>query len=457
MTEKIRKFKLPLLILSLTALVYLVIFLIRIQFGPYGTIEVLIWKNILYSLVFITALLLLYLWGYRKIEQFSVRLILVGYLILVFVLIVTPALTSMDMYMYAMRGRIVSVYGENPYLKPTANFAGDLFFKNISAAWVDSTQAYGPLWTSFSSLITRIAPNSLDLTYLFYKSFAFIGNSIVLFLLYLIAKLRSFDKLKTKKVLFLYAWNPALLLEFINNGHNDIWMILFGVLALYFYYKKKDILILPCLVLAGLVKYIFWILIPIFLVFLIREKRLDFKKIFYSILISLILLIVVSLPFFYSLNSLERLIWHIGLNLKADHLFSPFLLAVLSFGNLVGLFWVGMFLSTILLIGRLTFSFAYFVNLFAKQSIIRAIAISLILFVLFVPSTTLPWYGTWFLPFLILLLNMGAIAFWTSVIVLAYPLLYSFGVSTLVLAMLFFIFFFFAWIKRQQGPRIINF
>ncbi|MBU4078196.1 hypothetical protein KKE85_01100 [Patescibacteria group bacterium] len=360
------------------------------------------------------------------------------------------------MYMYAMRGRIVSVYGENPYLRPAADFSEDSFFGYICEIWAGLTQNYGALWTIFSSLITKLGQKSVDLTFSLYKTLALIGNSIVLVLLYLITKLKSFDELKTKKILFLYAWSPVFLIEFINNAHNDVWMIVFGLLALYLYYKKKDLMVIPCLVLAGLVKYVYWILIPIFLIFFLREKRLNVKKFFYSFLISLVLLIAICLPFFYSFRSLQGLIWQAGMNLEASHLFSPFLLGVLSLGNLIGFSSISLFFSIILSAGRLLFAFAYLVNLFLKQNIVKAISICLMLFVLLVPSTAFPWYATWFLPFLILGLNVRGVAFWTCAIMVAYPLLYSFGISVLILAMPFWIFFVFKWIKKQRLFSLIN-
>jgi hypothetical protein len=454
--NKIKKQKVASLIFLFTFLAYFIIFLIRIKFGIYGTIENLIYENMFVSFGFISTLLALYFWAYRKIEFFSISYILIPYFIFSIVLVLTPTLTSMDMYMYAMRGRIISVYGENPYLKSAADFLNDSFFRYICMSWANLKQNYGPLWSIISSLVSRIAPNNIDLTFLLYKILAFIGNSLVLLLLYLIAKLKNLEKLKIKKILFLYAWSPVFLIEFVNNAHNDVWMIVFGLVALYFYYKRKDIFIFPCLLLAILVKYVYLILVPIFLFFLVKEKRLNFRKIFFSTLICLALCLLIVLPFFNSLDALEGLMWQINLNIKANHLFGPFVLAVLSLGKTFGFLKIELALANILLFSRLVFMLSYFLNLFFKYKIVKIIANSLILFVLFVPSTTLPWYGAWFLCYLILALDIKQIVFWTSVILFAYPLVYSFGTSVLILSMVVWLFFVFMWAKKNKFILLNN-
>jgi len=436
---EIEKYKIPILFVFLNALIYVIIAAVRVSFGKYGTIEALIFRNILPSIAFIIPLLLVYFWGYRNIKRFPTGFIILGYLIFASILIATPVLTSMDMYMYPMRARIASVYGQNPYLKSAADFPTDPFYKNICGSWANLTEGYGVMWTIFSVFITRIAADSIDITYLLYKVFAFVGNSIVLLLLYLIARLKSFDKLKTKKLLFLYAWSPVFLIEFVNNAHNDVWMLVFGLLALYFYYKKRDILVLPALVLAGLTKYIYWILIPIFLFFLIKQRRLTFKKLFYSSLISLVILLITISPFFNNIQMISHLLQKFG---SVDTT-NPgiFLIAILCLGNTFGFYSIVSFTYIIILIGNLFFFFGYWINLFLRKDIVKAVATSLVLLVIFIPSSTRPWYVTWFLPFYILDFRILHIVFWTCSAIIAYPFSYSLSVSTIVFFVVFCGFF----------------
>src|SRR6185436_7429172 len=63
-------------------------------------------------------------------------------------------------------------------------------------------------------------------------------------------------------VLYLYTWNPIVLMQSLANVHNDILMA-FGILvAAYFVLRGNPKWAIPVLVLAGLIKYGAFVLIP---------------------------------------------------------------------------------------------------------------------------------------------------------------------------------------------------
>jgi hypothetical protein len=186
----------PYLFLILTSAIYFVFYIIRIAFIGYGSLEALIPKHVCLSLFFIILLIFLYYEGYKNLDKFSFKFIIAGYLIFSFLLIITPTLTSLDLYSYGLRGRIFSIYHQNPYLVPGSAFPQEPFLALSCSSWIDITQAYGPLWTFFSGIITWLGKNSVLLTIYLYKLFIFLGNSLVLLLLYRIAKFCSPEKLK---------------------------------------------------------------------------------------------------------------------------------------------------------------------------------------------------------------------------------------------------------------------
>lgn len=425
--RKIRE-NIPYFIFLLNLFLFCLIFLTRIKFGKYGSIERAVFS--LGGVTIILSLLSLYFLAFKNINKFSFKLIIIGYFIFSLILIFTPVLLSTDLYIYIMRGKVFSFYGQNPYLVPVKDFPGDPFLKFTDPAWRSFVQNYGPLWTSVSILLNWIGKNSLDLTLFIYKFYGFLVNTFVLFLIYKISAIYCPGKIK--EVILLYAWNPFLLIEFVNNAHNDVLMIFFGVLALYFYYLKKDKFLILCLVLAGLVKYIYWILIPLFLILLFRKGRLNFKLLSVTSLISLFIIVVFYLPFWKDFNIFSGIIDQSGFYNRPVHHYSPLLfLGLLIFGKTIiefpNLFTV-LFKPLFYLI-RSIFVIFYFKNLVSKKNIINKIIIALILFALFATATLLPWYFTWWFPFLILKNDVRSLMFWSSVGFGTYVFLYSTSLS----------------------------
>lgn len=81
-------------------------------------------------------------------------------------------------------------------------------------------------------------------------------------------------KISNKKVFtLLYGINPFILIEAIAHVHNDIFIIFFTLLALYFLVKKKKI-VLPILfiALATAIKYFSILLLPFIIIYYFRKE-----------------------------------------------------------------------------------------------------------------------------------------------------------------------------------------
>jgi alpha-1,6-mannosyltransferase len=429
-----KKFQIkPFYFFVLTTIVYFIIFFVRQKNYHYGTVENQMGLSLQWALIFST-LLLLYFLGYMAIKHFSFKIILIGYFIFSLILVSTLVLSSADIYMYAMQGKIVSTYQENPYLKAPANFPNDPFLKFTCQSWWSLKQMYGPLWAMFSSYLARLGQNNRELTILLYKLWSFFGNSLILLLLYKIAKI--YNPKKIKQILFLYAWNPFILIEFVNNAHNDVWMIFFGVLAAYFYYYKKDIWIIPSLVLAGLVKYLYWMLIPVFFIFLLRKKRMSIRQFAISGIISLSLLIITYLPFWEGGKILGALAWQEGSfwgQMWSQYIPLMFL-AGLSLGSTIkeSPIFSFIFLSWVIWINRVIFLILYIKKLFAKE-LIKTIIIILGFAPFLLMQTLYPWYLLWMIPFLILINNVKIVILWSTIALFSYIFLYSPSFSLIII------------------------
>ena len=160
--------------------------------------------------------------------------------------------TSIDIYDYLFRGRMLVRYGANTFTQVPSDFKSDPLF--WFTAWRRAVTAYGPLWEGMSWLAARLAgeapgapgqtaplgvpnllagPSARDAELLrlvlAYKllgvlGFVFCGLAIGLVLRRTAPAYRWLG-------LYLWLWNPLALWESAAAGHNDAWMAGLIVLA----------------------------------------------------------------------------------------------------------------------------------------------------------------------------------------------------------------------------------
>lgn len=414
------------LLLPAYALIFGLVLWIRRGSPPSVTIEDRIEFSWLWGAIFL-GLALVYVLIHRHADRFPFRWLIFVYLVVSLLLLLTPVLFSSDIYVYAMRGRILSVYHQNPYLVPPAHFPEDPFLGLTNPVWRALPQIYGPLWTLFSALLTWIGGARLFGTVLLFKLSGFVGNTLGLWLVSRLAGDR--DPKTRREIIALYAMNPFILMEFVNNGHNDVWMVVFGLLALHFYRAKKDLWIVPALILAGLIKYVFWLLIPLFLVFLWREKRLHLKLMLGSGSLSLACLVAGYAPFWHGAATFSGVLGQAGIERPFNH-YSP--LPLMLFLVMIARRRPLESLKSGLVVGRALFLAAYAKILASARALNPAIVSVLTAFAFLGSATVLPWYVLWWLPFLILGNRLRPVVIWSLVGLGGYLFLYS---TTLSLAM----------------------
>lgn len=166
--------------------------------------------------------------------------------------------TSVDLYDYMFRGRMLVRYEANTFISTPTDFKSDPLF--WYTAWRRAVTAYGPLWEGLSWLTARLAgeapgvPGSgsvpglhgadpvrdADLLRLLlaYKGlsavgFLFCGAAIWLTLRRNAPQYRWLG-------LYLWLWNPLALWESLAAGHNDAWMAALIVLAVGALARRED-------------------------------------------------------------------------------------------------------------------------------------------------------------------------------------------------------------------------
>lgn len=105
----------------------------------------------------------------------------------------------------------------------------------------------------------------------------------------------------------LYGLNPFVLIEGIGCVHNDMFMILFILLALYFLVKKKNILAsIVFLALATAVKYFAIILLPFFVIYYFR-KETPSKRLLRCFQCGIFYLAILLIPYLFYMQDLQVL------------------------------------------------------------------------------------------------------------------------------------------------------
>ncbi len=231
----------------------------------------------------------------KKINNniFKNIIILITILTVIIPIFIYPV-NAIDIFDYIAQSKIFYFYKQNPYLTNLASAPYDNFWQY--AGWQNQGLLYGPIW-----LISVFLPNLL----VNYSNNNALVNSLILFktqnfiLLLIVAFIIT--KIHSSKKLFywyLFVGNPFITYEVIANGHNEILVVLFLILAIYFSKKRPNLTCL-FLTLMALIKIYFILLIPLYLFRLIIINRYNFKKIIKPLLFSAITFFLIYLPFIF--------------------------------------------------------------------------------------------------------------------------------------------------------------
>lgn len=209
--------------------------------------------------------------------------------------LILPFLSS-DVYYYIGDAWLDAKYGENPYYTTVGQLqeAGinDEMLDN-TGPWKNTTSVYGPLWSLIAKLFVSLSFGNVTIALFIFKIASFFIHILSCYFMYKLTK--------SKKYLLLYAINPLVLIEFLSNVHNDIYLVFFIIVALYFLIRKKNIyLTMIFLALSVAIKYSTALLVPFVLIYCFRDKTIG-KRILYCLISGLSIIALVAmfyLPYF---------------------------------------------------------------------------------------------------------------------------------------------------------------
>ncbi len=222
-------------------------------------------------------------------------------------LIFTYPLNANDIYRYFIRGRISAVYEKNSFTTGPADFPADPYLP-YAGEWAEETTPYGPVWEMAAWGITSVTPHNLLAALLAFKLFGLLLHTAI-------GWLTARSSLHPARTFLLWAWNPALLLIFVMNGHNDALMLFWLMLGCWLIHRDKVTIGFIVMMLAPLTKIIGLLPLPFFFISIMLglengSSRLKF------LLITLIsgagLSFLTFLPFGSPLDLLWRLLREAG-------------------------------------------------------------------------------------------------------------------------------------------------
>jgi len=216
----------------------------------------------------------------RQMPRPSLRFIMMTSTLLAAISIPAYPLTAIDLFIYAIRTRGLALYGLNPLatapdqLPPTDPWLG------LAGEWLDAASPYGPVWEWLSLGSFHLSGGDYLSHLLALKAVAALAYLGSIWLVWLILQ-RSRPAWAVAGTLA-FAWNPLVLLESVQNGHNDILMTFFLLAAMVSSQKTEHrnqmseiswaMLTVLLLSLSILVKFVTAAAVPFFLLALTANE-----------------------------------------------------------------------------------------------------------------------------------------------------------------------------------------
>ena len=257
------------------------------------------------AFVFIGMILLfsiLYIYIIKKDKELfkNIKQVLIFIIIISFIFVIMLPNLSSDIFYYIGDSWLCSRYHQNPYyttVKDLQDSGINDEILNNTGYWKNTVSVYGPLYNTLSIGLSSLSFGNITIALFIFKIASLIVHIINC---YLIKKIT-----KNNKYVLLYGLNPLILIEFLANVHNDIYLILFLLLTLYFLVKKKNVFMtLVCLALSIAIKYSTVLIVPFILIYIFRKKSI-LKRITYCMLagIGIVgIVVLLYMPFYRDMS-----------------------------------------------------------------------------------------------------------------------------------------------------------
>ena len=220
----------------------------------------------------------------EKCEKIKLKYIVISISIITVLAGIALPNNSSDIYYYMAVGRLDSHYNSNSFEQIFETEQNKHLDDQIVAASpkLKVKFTYGALWEFICRSLSSIPINSTLCMLMLYKFVNIVVHTINCVLIYKISK-----KENKKRNVLIYGLNPLIIFEGIINCHNDMFVILFILLALYFKNKEKIVLAVGSIALGTLIKYVPILLLP----YILKDQKIK-KILLYIIEFTLIFVII---------------------------------------------------------------------------------------------------------------------------------------------------------------------
>lgn len=172
-------------------------------------------------------------------------------------------------------------------------------FFPIGMSYGDEASAYGPLWYLLMGPPVLLGSDDVLRSMVLLKLWMGGLYLAAAALTWLIA--RRLTPGREWFAVVLLAWNPFVVIRVLGNGHNDVAMMLFVLLAVWLAVERRWLWLPVALAAAVLIKYIPLLVAPAFLVYALRQPRAEWRPLFTQLaigsLIALALAVAAFAPF----------------------------------------------------------------------------------------------------------------------------------------------------------------
>lgn len=171
----------------------------------------------------------------RKIVKkgMNKRLFIVQFLLCAGALLPSYPALSNDIFNYLMNAKMMHVYNASPYEHAAWDFPQEPWLSFMMN--VHTTTPYGYVWTGLGYVLYGLAVGDLQLGMVMFRLLAIFSVGLIGWSIWQLSK--------NDKRMFLtgfFIFNPLVLLEAINNTHNDIVMMAFLLLGLVLYHRLRQ-------------------------------------------------------------------------------------------------------------------------------------------------------------------------------------------------------------------------
>lgn len=211
--------------------------------------------------------------------------------------IILPS-TSSDVFYYMGVGELDGVYHQNPYYVTMREYydanqeeiEDEILTQGVNTYWSWTTVVYGPIAQLIFKISSLLSVKNVALCLAIYKLINIIAHLANSYLIYKITGKKIFS--------ILYGLNPFVLIEAMANVHNDIIVVLFILLSLYFLLKKKNLVLsVTFLAIATGIKYFTILLLPFIILYYYKDEKNIGKRFLKCIEYGLLFVFIVGIEY----------------------------------------------------------------------------------------------------------------------------------------------------------------